>query len=194
MAEMSRTARVVCRSGPWRAFAGHVVLPWAVQHRRLHGVVLEIGCGSGAMAAEMLRRSPTTRVIATDYDQSMVDETASRLASSGPRAEVLRASATALPFRDETLDGVVTFIMLHHVIDWETALREAARVLRPGGVLAGYDLVGAGAGALINGREHGTRRMRVDELRAQLAVLPLTGATVNPSFGRRVARFVATRA
>jgi ubiquinone/menaquinone biosynthesis C-methylase UbiE len=104
-----------------------------MQRRELHGDVLEIGCGSGAMAGEMLRRFPAVRVTATDYDRSMVCAAVERLTPFGNRAAVLRADATALPFRDETFDGVVTFIMLHHVIDWEGALREAARVLRPGG-------------------------------------------------------------
>src|SRR5436309_1748183 len=129
MAEMSRVAQLVCRSAPWRGIAGHVVLPWALQGRELHGDVLEIGCGSGAMAAAMLDRAPTIRVTATDFDTSMVDAATARLSGFGDRASVRRADATALPFADESFDTVVTFIMLHHVIEWETALREIARVL-----------------------------------------------------------------
>ena len=48
------------------------------------------------------------------------------------RARVRRADATDLPFPDDTFDAVVSFIMLHHVIDWEAAVAEAIRVLRPG--------------------------------------------------------------
>jgi ubiquinone/menaquinone biosynthesis C-methylase UbiE len=164
-----------------------------MQRRELHGDVLEIGCGSGAMAGEMLRRFPAVHVTATDYDQSMVCAAVERLTPFGDRAAVLRADATALPFPDETFDGVATFIMLHHVIDWEGALREAARVLRPGGLLAGYDVVGNGSGALINAKQHGTRRMRVEELRAHLDALPLTGSVARPGFGGRVVRFRAAR-
>ena len=190
---MSDRARSWCQSAPWRAFAGRVVLPWALRGAQLTGDVLEIGCGSGAMAAEVLRRHPKVRVTATDYDEAMVDAARARLATFGERAAVRQADATALPFTDGTFDAVVTFIMLHHVIDWETALAEAARVLRPGGVLIGYDLVGDGAGRIMNGSEHGTRRMRLAELRQQLDRLPFADADLRSSLGGLTVRFRASR-
>lgn len=51
------------------------------------------------------------------------------------------ADATSLPLVDESFDFVFSFIMLHHVIEWERALGEAARVLKPGGRLVVYDLL-----------------------------------------------------
>jgi ubiquinone/menaquinone biosynthesis C-methylase UbiE len=122
----------------------------------------------------------------------MVDAARARVAPFGDRALVRQADATALPFEDAAFDHVVTFIMLHHVIDWEKALAETARVLRPGGTLVGYDLVGDGAGRIMNGREHGTRRMRVGELRDELARLAYTDVTLRPSLGVTL-RFRATR-
>src|SRR5438045_5195328 len=98
LADMSHRAQFWCRSAPWRVFAGRVVLPWALQGQDLRGDVLEIGCGSGAMAAEMLRRYPTIRLTATDYDDAMLDGARRRLAAFGERVEVRRADATALPF------------------------------------------------------------------------------------------------
>lgn len=186
-------AQVLCRSAPWRVAARHVVLPWALQGVELHGDVLEIGCGSGAMASDLLHRYPDVRLTATDVDDAMVDASRQRLTPFGSRATVRRADATALPFPDASFDAVVTFLMLHHVIDWERALAEITRVLRPGGVLAGYDLVGDGGGTVINGKEHGTRRMHMTDLRDELRRLPFATAEVNRALAGAAVRFRATR-
>jgi len=193
MPEMSRPAQLLCRSAPWRFFAGRVVLPWALQGAALHGDVLEIGCGSGAMALEILRRYPAVRLMATDYDESMVNVARERLAPFGDRAEVRRADATDLPFANGAFDAALSFIMLHHVIKWEQALGELVRVLRPGGRLIGYDLLGDRAGRFMHGHESDTRRMREDELRQVLHDLPIGEPTVKPAFGGLVARFSLAR-
>jgi len=193
MPEMSRPAQLVCRSAPWRFFAGRVVLPWALQGAELRGDVLEIGCGSGAMAVEILRRCPPVRVMATDYDESMVSVARERLAPFGDRAEVRRADATDLPFANGTFDAALSFIMLHHVINWEQALGELVRVLRPGGRLIGYDLLGDRGGRFMHGNETDTRLMRQGELRQVLRDLPIEEPTVKPAFGGLVARFSLAR-
>jgi ubiquinone/menaquinone biosynthesis C-methylase UbiE len=189
---MSRSAQVVCRSAPWRVVAGRIVLPWALQGADLHGDVLEIGCGSGAMAAEVLRRHPDVHLTATDYDDSMVTVARRRLAPFGARAEVRQADATALPCPDGAFDAVLTFIMLHHVVAWEQAVAELVRVLRPGGRLIGYDLLGDRRGRRQqHGHDH--RLMRSAELRQVLGALPVDGAAVTPAWGGLVARFTARR-
>ena len=191
---MSHRAQSWCRSVPWQSFARHVVLPWALQGREPRDDVLEIGCGSGAMAAGMLRRHPAIRLTATDFDEAMVQAARRRLAEYGDRVEVRQADATALPFPDASFDTVVTFIMLHHVIAWETALAEISRVLRPGGELVGYDLVGDGVGRIMNGREHGTRRMHFDELETELGRLPYADPRLKRSLAGVTVRFRASRA
>jgi ubiquinone/menaquinone biosynthesis C-methylase UbiE len=135
MPRMSTFERGFCQSPPWRAFTRRLVLPWALQGVRPGGHVVEIGSGSGTMAAEILDAFPDIHLTATDIDPAMVRDGEVRLARFGERAGAREASATELPFADESFDIVLSFIMLHHVVDWQRALGEALRVLRPGGTL-----------------------------------------------------------
>jgi ubiquinone/menaquinone biosynthesis C-methylase UbiE len=186
---MSRFEQGFCRSAPWRWFAGNVALPWALQGAQLTGNVLEIGSGSGAMAAELVRLFPAVRLTATDYDASMVEAARDRLREFADRVDVQRADATQLPFPDASFDAVVSFIMLHHVIDWEKALDEAVRVLRPNGRLLGFDLLAGRTVQLLHRAESSTERMmRWEELREEVHDLPLLGV-LNRSPGGFTVRF-----
>ena len=195
MPEMSALAKAVCTSSPYRAFARLIVLPWALQGLSPSGEGLEIGSGSGAMAAQLLRKFPELRMVATDYDPDMVASAQRALASFGERANVQRVDATALPFDDRRFDIVLSFAMLHHVIDWERAVAEAVRVLRPGGQLVGYDLVHAVPHQHEGHDERGSMRMMSPEqLQAELGRLPVTGVRMQRSAFGIALRFFATRA
>jgi ubiquinone/menaquinone biosynthesis C-methylase UbiE len=189
MPEMSRFDQRFCQSAPWRWFTRRLVVPWALQGEQLSGDVLEIGSGSGAMAAELLDQFADVRLTATDYDDSMVEFARDRLREFGDRVEVKQADASQLPFPDESFDAVVSFIMLHHVIDWEKAIAEAVRVLRPGGRLVGYDLLASRPMHWMHNAERSTHRMmRWDELRRETQDLPLLGV-LNRSLGGLTVRF-----
>jgi ubiquinone/menaquinone biosynthesis C-methylase UbiE len=141
------------------------------------------------MAAELLRRFPEVRLTATDYDDSMVEDARIRLREFGDRVDVQQADATRLPFPDDSFDAVVSFIMLHHVIDWEKAVAEAARVLRPGGRLLGFDLLANRPMEWVHQVDRSTHRMmRWDELRRETQELPLLGV-LNRSAGGFTVRF-----
>ena len=192
---MSRTEKLFCRSAPWRGFARRVVLPWALQRKTLTGDVLELGGGSGAMAAELLATNPAITMCVTDVDPDMVATAASHLAGYGDRATARQADATALGFDDASFDAVLSWIMLHHTVRWETALAEAVRVLRPGGLLIGYDLANAGPMRWLHGTgSTGHRVIRIDELRAEFANLPLDDVSVRRGLAGVVMRFSARRA
>jgi ubiquinone/menaquinone biosynthesis C-methylase UbiE len=186
MAEMVSLEKFFCRSGPWRAFTGRYVLPWALQGIRPAGDALEIGAGSGLMAMSLLRRFPELRLTVTDYDSAMLDKGRVQLEAMGSRADIRVADATSLSFPDSSFDYVFSFIMLHHVIEWEKALSESIRVLRPGGWLVGYDLLDSRAFRLLHQLERAQVRLltmselnaALDDLRVERVVLDRSRRTL----------------
>ena len=195
MPSMSSVEQAVCRSAPWRAFTRRVLLPWVLKGVRLDGDVLEIGAGSGAIAAALLHAAPNLRMTVTDYDDAMVAAADRRLAMAGRQVTVRRADATALPFADDSFDMVLSVLMLHHVVEWERALAEAARVLRPGGLLVGADLLGTLPARLLHRLEGAPYRMVTRrELREALQVLTFRDVAITADPTRLAVRFTALTA
>jgi SAM-dependent methyltransferase len=102
--------------------------------------VLDIGCGTGALGLAALTRWPAVEVDGVDASREMlVLAERERVAKAGPVGDRLRfrhASAEALPYGDGTFDVAVSAFVLQLVPSRFRALREARRVLRPGGHLA----------------------------------------------------------
>ncbi|HEU0132346.1 MAG TPA: class I SAM-dependent methyltransferase [Mycobacteriales bacterium] len=194
MPAMSSVEQAFCRGAPWRAVAGRAVLPWALRGAAPRGRVLEVGAGSGAMAAGLLRRHPDLDLTASDYDPAMVAVAARALAAFGGRARATVADATALPFADESFDTVLSFLMLHHVGAWERAVAEAVRVLRPGGLLLGLDLVDTPPSRLVHRLDRSPFRLASRAaLAAALAAAPTERTAVLPALGGTAMRFAARR-
>jgi len=187
---MSRFESAFCRSAPWRFVARRIVLPWALQGVQPVGEVLEIGAGSGAMAADLLATYPAVTMTVSDFDPQMVAVAGQRLTGFADRVTVRQADATALPFEDETFDLVVSWIMLHHTVEWEKALAEAVRVVRPGGRVVGYDLLSRlPLRALHQAEGARFRMMSFGELREAVRGLPVTQAILCPGLAGFVVRF-----
>lgn len=194
MPPMSTVEQAFCRSRGWRWFTRRIIFPWALDGIDLRGEVLELGSGSGAMAEELLAKFPSIRLTATDVDPAMVEAAARRLAPFGDRVEVRQADATRLPFPDGRFGAVVSFIMLHHTVQWEQALGEAARVLNPGGHLAGYDVVVSRPARALRRLDMSPHRLAtITALRDELSKLPFADVRVEPALRRLVARFAGRR-
>ena len=90
--------------------------------------LLDVGGGTGNYAVAL--REHGFRPTVLDFNEAML----ARARAKG--LPVLQGDAAALPFADASWDAVTMISMLHHVPDWAAAMREAVRVLRPGGRLA----------------------------------------------------------
>lgn len=194
MPVMSALERSFCRSPQWQYLARTAVLPWALDGQPLSGEILEIGAGSGAMAAGAARTfGPAARITATDVDELMVETARARLAEY-PTVNVARADVTALPFEGGTFDMVVSYLMLHHVVDWRSALDDITRVLKPGGALVGYDLCDTRLARLVH-KVDGSPHCMVgaDELAEGFAAAGLTNVTIRLSFAGHLMRFCGRR-
>jgi SAM-dependent methyltransferase len=100
------------------------------------GDVLEVGCGTGLFwTIGWTSETSDFALTLTDLSAGMVAETVPLVQRSVARVTGLAADAQDLPFADNSFDIVIANQMLYHVPDPSQALREFARVLRPGGVL-----------------------------------------------------------
>ena len=105
--------------------------------------IVELGCGAARLARDLLARFPDSRVTGLEVD---VRQHAKNLAAQQPGLRFVAGGAQAIPFPDASFDLALMLKSLHHVPLplLGQALREAARVLRPGGHLYVSEPVYAG--------------------------------------------------
>jgi SAM-dependent methyltransferase len=100
-------------------------------------VIGDLGCGTGALTAAFAPH--VAQVHAVDASSAMLAAARARL-ERWPHVQVHEGVLEQLPLADRTLDVAVLSLVLHHVADPQRALREVARVLRPGGRLLITDM------------------------------------------------------
>ncbi|MGH7933358.1 MAG: class I SAM-dependent methyltransferase [Candidatus Binataceae bacterium] len=131
-------------------------------------ICLDMATGRGWASAGLVRRDPSARVVALDYDGTILPHARDYLRSHGAAANaaLCRSDGKRLPFRDGSFDLVLCLYGLHHFHGYLEALREIARVLKSSGTFAMIDPI-RNPGSR-PGRHHGTEVPTRDELNRML--------------------------
>lgn len=131
IAERYVTANHVLSMGTdilWRARVVQMVAEWKPAN------LLDIATGTGDLALAIRKALPEVEVLGTDFCRPMLDVAVRRGLSN-----VLEADAMNLPLEDDSFDAATVAFGLRNMADYEKALREFRRVLRPGGHLLVLD-------------------------------------------------------
>ena len=118
-------------------FMGQYSEPLAPRFADLAGIhdgqrVLDVGCGPGALTAELVNRVGAASVSAVEPSASFAAAVRQRL----PGVEVRESAAEQLPFPDGTFDAALAQLVIHFMADPVQGLREMRRVTSPGGTVA----------------------------------------------------------
>jgi SAM-dependent methyltransferase len=128
-------------------FMGRYSEPLAVKFAELADVragqrALDVGCGPGALTAQLVERLGAGAVSAIEPSRPFVAAIRARF----PEVEVRSGVAEHLPFPDDCFDHALAQLVVHFMTDPVAGLREMARVTRPGGMVAAcvWDHAGGG--------------------------------------------------
>ena len=128
-------------------FMGRFSEPLAVRFVELAGVrqglrALDVGCGPGALTAQLVERLGTDAVSAVDPSAPFVAAARDRF----PGVDVRSGTAEQLPYPDDSFDLALAQLVVHFMADPVAGLREMSRVTRPGGLVAAcvWDHAGGG--------------------------------------------------
>jgi SAM-dependent methyltransferase len=97
---------------------------------------LDVGCGSGALTETVLAAADPAAVTGVDTSDAFVEYAAGRV--TDPRASFSVGDAQALDLPDGSFDAVASSLVLNFLPDPDRGVSEMRRVVRPGGVVAGY--------------------------------------------------------
>ena len=145
-------------------------------------LILDVGAGKGRVADQVMKASGGAEVYAVEPNAKRVDS----MKREFPAVKSSLGSAESLPFADSYFDKVYATMALHHFSDLDKALREVARVLKPGGSFVVLEVEpGSGLGSLFRffGRVTGERMKMLTREQLQAQVESVGGLRVVRSGG-----------
>jgi uncharacterized membrane protein YdjX (TVP38/TMEM64 family) len=140
--EMGKAEMHVVNSRIRQLFQKHYEFGIVKRHLKMHNIdlkgktILDAGCGSGYSTALILEEFQPHEIYAFDAMPEQVEIAKKR----GLPASVDVGDIADPQFSSEQFDAVFTFCVFHHVSEWSKAVKEMARVLKPGGVLVGSEI------------------------------------------------------
>jgi len=94
-------------------------------------IIVDVGCGTGTLGRELQFRFPDAQMIGIDISSGMIKEAQKH----SPNAQFLCADAMQIPLPDQSVDLLVSNLMLQWVDDFNAVFQEWARILKPNGTL-----------------------------------------------------------
>jgi demethylmenaquinone methyltransferase/2-methoxy-6-polyprenyl-1,4-benzoquinol methylase len=103
---------------------------------------LDVGCGTGDIALEILRRAPGSKAVGIDPSQGMLVRGQNKVSSAGLAESIslIPGDVLDLEFEDNSFDGAITAFCIRNVTNRTLALREMSRVIRSGGRIVVLEL------------------------------------------------------
>ena len=118
--------------GRWSRAIGEKFLAWLAPPPNARW--LDVGCGTGAFSELILRHCSPKSMAGIDPSPAQIEYAQKLL----PAVRFQVADSSALPFDDQRFDVVASALVIHFIPDRAKAFAEMRRVLRPGGLMAGY--------------------------------------------------------
>lgn len=123
-------------------------------------VIIDIGCSSGYTLQLLRERMPQATVLGADYVRGPLE----KLGSSFPDLPLLHFDLVNCPLAADSFDGIILLNVLEHIEDDAAALRQVARILKPGGIAAIEVPAGPGLYDVYDKQLMHFRRYRMSEL------------------------------
>ncbi|MFH1117084.1 MAG: ubiquinone/menaquinone biosynthesis methyltransferase [Pseudomonadota bacterium] len=103
----------------------------------LGSTYLDVGCGTGDMALEIIRQAPESRVVGIDPSEGMLEIGRTKVRQAGLEHAITlqKGDVLNLTFGDGSFDGAITAFCIRNVTDRLRGLKEISRVVRPGGLV-----------------------------------------------------------
>ncbi|HYX87636.1 MAG TPA: class I SAM-dependent methyltransferase [Gaiellales bacterium] len=120
--------------GRWSRLVAREFLDWLGPAAGLSW--LDVGCGGGALSRSVLDLAEPAEVVGVDPSAPFVEYAAATIAD--PRASFAVGDAQALPYPDGRFDVVASSLVINFIPDPAGGVAEMARVVRPGGTVAGF--------------------------------------------------------